>query len=194
MKKANPTLVPALVTLAFAALAVQAAAADPLDGDPPLALQALGDPTEEDPILKFAKENGFGGIDLAPDCVSVIDGGPTLDGEGVSELPVGGGRRLECSIDVQRTVAKFILDSNDEPWCQLGQQTDFLTRALDDRLSVSVESAPASGPWSVVATHDGDEITVIRASNIWPLGVESNYDTIDLQPALGRTCEQVFGL
>ena len=153
-----------------------------------------GDPTEDDPLLKFAKDNPFDGIYFGDDCSSVSDGGGALDGGGVSSLPVGGGRRLECAISVAPLFTKFTPDSTGAQWCQLGQLNGFVTRALDQRLVVVVESTPPDEPWSVVATHDGEEITIIRASGSWPLAVEGKYATIDLQPALGRTCEQVFGL
>jgi hypothetical protein len=180
---------------ALLAIAGQGAAADAASSAEALqVVGGLGDPTEDDPILKFAKENNFDAIFFAVDCSSVSDGGQTLDGEGVSALPVGGGRRLECTIDVAPQVAKFVIASDDEPWCLLGQQTGFKTVALDNRLGVTVESAPSVGPWSVVATRAGGEITVIRASGSWPLAVQTNNAPVDLQPALGRTCEQVFGL
>lgn len=179
--------------LALLASAAPAAAAPPTSSDA-LALQAQGDPTEEDPILKFAKENNFGGIVLAESCASVSDGGETLDGAGVQSLPVGAGRRLECLLDVGSRVTQFLQDSTGALWCQLGQLVDTRTNALDDRLDVTIEDAPSSGPWSVVATHAGEEITIIRASGVWPLGVETNYATIDLQPSEGRACEEIFGL
>lgn len=173
----------AFTLAALVAMARQSAAQEP-----------TGDPTEDDPILKFLKDGFFDGIAIAETCSSVLDGGETIDGAGVSSLPVGGGRRLECSIDVPREVAQTIRDSNDAIWCQLKAMVDFRPNALDDRLGVSIVNAPSAGPFSVVATHAGDEIPIIRASGLWPVAVDMTYVTADLQPALGRPCEQVFGL
>ena len=170
------------------------AAQTPASDEAPAASDTPVDPIEADPVLTFARDNGFGGIFFALDCASVGADGEALDGEGLASLPVGGGRRLECQIDVSPRVTQTILDSGDEPWCQLGQLTGFRTNALDDRLTLQVESTPPDGPWFVVATHAGDEITIIRATGVWPLGIEIDYDTIDLRRADGRTCEEVFGL
>jgi len=190
MKTQTHTLVsPAVLAAVFTLAALLAMAGQGVAQEAP-----TGDPTEDDPVLKFAKDNPFDGINFGDDCASVLDGGETLDGAGVDALPVGGGRRLECRIAVPQLLTKFVRDSTNTPWCQLGQLNGFVTRALDTRLNVTVESTPPSDPWDVVATHDGEEIEIIRATGSWPLAVEGKYATIDLQPALGRTCEQVFGL
>ena len=184
-----------LVSPAFLAAAFTLAALVALAGQSVAQESPTGDPTEDDPVLKFAKETESGGFVTAETCSSVIDGGETLDGAGVSSLPVGGGRKLVCLVDVPREVVQTIQDSNGAPWCQLKQMVDFGPNALDERLTVTIEDAPSAGPWSVVATHAGDEIPIIRASGSWPVAIDLLYATADLQPLLGRNdCDEVFGL
>lgn len=151
-----------------------------------------GDPTEDDPILKQLKESLLGGFATADTCSSVIDGGETLDDAGVSSLPVGGGRRLECLVDPPRVVVDTVQDSTGAIWCQLETLVDFGPDVLDDRLSLTIVDAPAVGPWTVVATHAGEEIDIVRASARWPVAVSLSYITADLQPALGRECNREF--
>ena len=63
---------------------------------------------------------------------------------------------------------------------------------LDDRLTLTIVDAPSVGSWTVVATHDGEEIEIVRASGRWPVAVALSYITADLQPALGRECNLAF--
>lgn len=184
----HPLVSPAFLAAAFTLAALVASGQSAAQELP------TGDPTEDDPILKFLKGGTFDGIATADTCSSVIDGGETLDGEEFNSLPVGGGRRLECSVDVPRQVAQIIVDSNDTRWCQLKTMVDFGPNALDNRLSVTIEGVPEEGPWLVVATHAGDEIPIVRASGRWPVAVDIVYVTADLQPSLGRLCNDVFGL
>ena len=172
--------------------------ADPAPGSDPSDPPPTGDPTEDDANLKWFKYNGFAAWIFAGTCVSKKDGEPTIE---VAPLPVGGGRRLECTTAISPTrVTKDILTVNTrDRWCGVGNMTSYKPWG-DSALKVSVTSSPDSGPWTLVATHDGEPIMIdmVEAAGLgfaWPVGVHVTYTTTDLKPNPNTApCDQLFGL
>jgi hypothetical protein len=170
---------PALVCLA--ALAIEARAAD----DPPL---------DED--LQAFLDFGMTGFRFARACRSIGEDGSVIEHD--SELPVGAGRRLECTtFEITHLQAADVQASTGEQWCALGQLESHRGHGGDPRLIVSVADAPDGDPWTLAGSVEGEEIIVRRLSGLgnWPLWAEIHYDVIDLRPNPDfALCEQIFGL
>lgn len=151
---------------------------------------------DDDEDLAAVKNGGFGTIAFATTCVSKGDDGSTIDGD---SLPVGGGRWLECSTwSSLHRATMSVLSSKDDEWCALGQASAYHASG-DPRLSVVITSTPDDGPWTLKATHDGDQIqiTKVEASGAltWPLWVDASYTTTQLVAGVaGKTCDEVLGL
>jgi hypothetical protein len=160
-----------------------------------VALAQEAPPLDED--LQFLLDNGFESFIFAQTCRSVGAAGDVIDGE---PLPVGGGRQLECETDpVGFLQAIDTLTSTGERFCALGQVSTITGSSPDSRLAVNVVSTPDGAPWSLVGTHDGDEISIGRVSAFggfaWPLIAEVLFDVVDVQPnPTGQLCDDVFGL
>jgi hypothetical protein len=165
----------------LAAVAFEARAAD----DPPL---------DED--LQAILDTGMTGFRFARACRSIAEDGSTLDDD--TELPVGGGRRLECTtFEITHLQAVDVQASTGEQWCALGQLESYRGHGGDARLTVSVADAPDGAPWTLVGSVDGEEIIVRRLSGLgnWPLWAEIHYDVVDLRPNPDLLlCEQIFGV
>jgi hypothetical protein len=170
---------PALACVA--ALAIEARAAD----DPPL---------DED--LQAFLDHGMTGFRFARACRSIAEDGSILEDD--TELPVGGGRRLECTtFELTHLQPADVQASTGELWCALGQLESYRGHGGDARLAVSVADAPDGAPWTLAGSVDGEEITIRRLSGLgnWPLWAEIHYDVIDLRPNPDfLLCEQIFGL
>lgn len=170
---------PALACVA--ALAIEARAAD----DPPL---------DED--LQAFLDFCMTGFRFARACRSIAEDGSFLEDD--TELPVGGGRRLECTtFEITHLQAADVQASTGEQWCALGQLESHRGHGGDARLTVSVVDAPDGAPWTLAGSVDGEAITVRRLSGLgnWPLWAEIHYDVIDLRPNPDfLLCEQIFGL
>jgi hypothetical protein len=171
----------ALAVAATVASAFEARAAD----DPPL---------DED--LQAILDTGMTGFRFARACRSVADDGSIIENN--EQLPVGGGRRLECeTFEITHLQAVDVVASTGELWCALGEIASHRGHGGDARLTVSVANAPDGAPWTLVGTVDGEEITVRRLSGLgnWPLWKEIRYDVIDLRPNPDLLlCEEIFGL
>jgi hypothetical protein len=197
-------------TLPLACLACAAAcgsAGDPSTADAD-ATKALGqalvdDPAEatdepgEDEDLAFLRQDGFQTFHFALDCLSVAADGSSIGGE---PLPVGGGRSLECVTESMGSLSTVdALSSTGERFCALGQMDSFQGDG-DPSLTVSVASAPEGAPWTLVGTHEGDEIQIGKVASFgggtaWPLWVDTHYAVIDIAPnPSGQLCDQAFGL
>lgn len=160
--------------------------------------EALSDPVPaDDENLQYVKANGFGGIAFAVSCVSKSASAATIEGE---SLPVGGGRWLECS--TARSVKSSthnVLSAKNVQWCVLGALTSEKPSG-DSRLAITVLSAPARGPWTLKATHDGAEIQITPVSagfgaTTWPLWVDAVYRTSKMKVGdESKTCAELFGL
>lgn len=176
----------AFTLLSTAALAGWVAvAADARAEDPPL---------DED--LQFILENGMTGFRFARACRSIGEDGSVLENE--VELPVGGGRRLECTtFEIPHLQAADVQASTGEQWCMLGQLDTFRGDAGDECMTVSVADAPDGAPWTLLGNVDGEEIIIRRLTAIgnWPLWTEIHYDVIELRPNPDfLLCEEIFGL
>jgi hypothetical protein len=152
-------------------------------------------PLDED--LQFLLDNGFESFIFAQTCRSVGAAGDVIDGE---PLPVGGGRQLECETDPVSFLQTIdTLASTGERFCALGQVSSITGGSPDARLSVNVVSTPDGAPWSLVGTHDGEEISIGRVSAFggfaWPLIAEVVFDVVDVQPnPTAQLCDDVFGI
>lgn len=152
-------------------------------------------PLDED--LQFLLDNGFESFIFAQTCRSVGDDGSVID---VEPLPVGNGRHLECETEPARLLQTIdTLSSTGERFCAIGQVVS-VTGGGDDRLSVSVVSTPDGGPWSLLGTREGEEITISRVTGpgggtAFPLIADAIFDVFDIQPNPDALlCDQVFGL
>jgi hypothetical protein len=160
-----------------------------------MALAQEAPPLDED--LQFLLDNGFESFIFAQTCRSVGAAGDVIDGE---PLPVGGGRQLECETDPVGFLQTIdTLTSTGERFCALGQVSSITGSSPDSRLAVNVVSTPDGAPWSLVGTHDGDEISIGRVSAFggfaWPLIAEVVFDVVDVQPnPTAQLCDDVFGL
>lgn len=148
----------------------------------------------EDSELQWYLENGWGGIALLGSCLSKIEGGPTLD-----EFRVGGGRWVECkTLAPHDRGAMPVYTENGEEWCALGRVTSHKVNA-DPRLQAEVTDTPAGEPWTVIVTHEGDEIVVNKVTFFgtltWPVLIDLGYEVIDMIPSnLVQSCSEQFGL
>jgi hypothetical protein len=160
-----------------------------------MALAQEAPPVDED--LQFLLDNGFESFIFAQTCRSVGAAGDVIEGE---PLPVGGGRQLECETDpVGFLQAIDTLSSTGERFCALGQVSTITGSSPDSRLSVNVVSTPDGAPWTLVGTHDGEEISIARVSAFgglaWPLIADVVFDVTDVQPnPAGQLCDDVFGI
>jgi hypothetical protein len=194
-----------LLSVAGATACSSAGAADTLDDDVVTgAGQALVDePAEaatdegEDEDILFLRQNGFETFHFALDCRSVGEDGSVIGGD---PLPVGNGRSLQCETETLGSLSTVdALSSTGERFCALGQMDSFFGDGSPD-LTVSIASSPEGAPWSLVGTHDGDEIEVGKVAgpggaSAWPLWVDAHYAVIDVQPnPTAQLCDQLFGL
>jgi len=153
-------------------------------------------PLDED--LQFLVDNGFESFFFAQTCRSIGPDGDVIEGD---SLPVGGGRVLECQTAVVTHLQAIdALASTGERFCALGQVSSIEGENVDPRLSVSVVDAPDGAPWTLIGTHDGDQITIGRVTGFgggtaFPLAADAVFDVIDLQPnPSGGFCSELFGL
>jgi hypothetical protein len=112
------------------------------------------------------------GFRFAASCRSIAEDGSVL--ESPDELPVGGGRRLECTtFEITHLQAVDVQASTGELWCALGRIDAFEGNG-ESRLTVTVANAPDGSPWTLVGNAGSEEITVRRLSGIgnWPLWAE----------------------
>lgn len=174
----------------------EASGGSPLSGGKADGAGIGGDPVpEDDETLQYLAQHGFGGIAFMDGCVSKLDGGPTLEGD---ELPVGGGRFLECTTSqrVDRATMGMLGDSG-QTWCGLGEVTTFKAGG-DGRLVVQVTARPDGAPWTLTATHEGEEIKIAQVealgiARVWPLWINASYRTVSMKkdPAAGD-CSDLF--
>jgi len=156
------------------------------------------DPTSDE-NLRFILEDGFQTTYFAIHCSATGEDGTEIDGDSVTELPVGGGYILECELDrLPSRSATDVLSAADEPWCALGELRSFATGG-DERLSIVLSSPPDSPSPTLVATRRGEPITVQQASAfgalLWPVWLVTSYDAVDLARAEpGKICDEVFEL
>lgn len=173
--------------------------APPSTSDPPTP-PPTGDPTEDDLELNSVKRDGWLTTWIARTCVSKKDGEPTIED---APLPVGGGRRLECmtASNPSPYSVQEVHSVGGDDWCVLGESVSW-ERWGDSALKISVTSTPDLAPWSLVATHDGNEILISPAAGpfgigeAWPVGVRVKYKVIDMKPNPQSKlfCEQIFNL
>jgi hypothetical protein len=105
------------------------------------------------------------GFRFAHTCRSIAEDGSVLEHD--SQLPVGGGRRLECTtFELTHRIAVDVQASTGEQWCALGEVDDYRGHAGDARMSVSVADAPDGAPWTLSGSVDGDEIIIHRMSGL----------------------------
>jgi hypothetical protein len=173
------------------------APAEPADGEGAAA------PEESDPAndenLRFILEDGFETTYFAVHCSAIGDNGTEIDGDSVTELPVGGGFRLECNLDrLPSLSATDVLSAANEPWCALGELRSFATGG-DERLGIVLVSPPDSPSPTLIATREGEPIALQLASAfgapLWPVWLVTSYDVVDLARAeQGKICDAVFEL
>jgi hypothetical protein len=152
---------------------------------------------DEDVDLAFLRQDGFETFHFALDCVSVGDDGSVIGGE---PLPVGNGRSLQCETAPLGSLSAIdAVASTGERFCALGQIDSFHGDGSPE-LAVSVTSTPEGAPWTLVGTHDGEEIQVAKVAGFgggtaWPLWVDAHYAVVDLQPnPTAQLCTQFFGI
>jgi len=154
---------------------------DPSDAS--VATPSTGDPTLDDEDLRAFKRNGFDSLIFADTCVSKKDGEATIEQE---PLPVGAGRWLECTTSRNPSSWYMKVESiTNDPWCVYGTMTSSHTWA-DAALKVSVTSSPDDSAWTLMATHEGPEISISRVEAAglglaWPLGLDVKYTTTEMK-------------
>ena len=154
---------------------------------------------ESDENLRFILEDGFETTYFAVHCSAKGDDGSEIDGDSVTELPVGGGFILECYLDrLPSRSATDVLSAANEPWCALGELRSFATGG-DERLGITLVSPPDSPSPTLIATREGEPITLQLASAfgapLWPVWLVTSYDVVDLARAeQGKICDEVFEL
>jgi hypothetical protein len=152
---------------------------------------------EADENLRFILEDGFETTYFAVHCRALGEDGSEIDGDSVTELPVGGGFSLECNLDrLPSRSATDVLSAANEPWCALGVLRSFATGG-DERLGITLVSSPDSPSPTLVATREGEPITLQLASAfgapLWPVWLVTSYDVVDLARAeQGKLCDEVF--
>ena len=152
-----------------------------------------------DEDLRFILEDGFQTTYFAIHCSAVADDGTVVDGDTVTELPVGDGYSLECVLDrLPSRAAIDVLSAANEPWCALGELQSFEPGG-DERLGIVLVSPPDSPSPTLVATHDDGRITVplaaVFGAPVWPVWLVTSYDVTELAPAQsGKLCAEVFEL
>lgn len=167
------------------------------DGEAAPAPEAL-DPTS-DANLRFILEDGFETTYFAVHCSALGEDGSEIDGDTVTELPVGGGFILQCNLDgLPSRSATDVLSEVDEPWCALGELLSFTTGG-DERLSITLVSPPDSPSPTLIATREGEPITLQLASAfgapLWPVWLVTSYDVVEVARAeQGKICDEVFQL
>ncbi|MEY4544925.1 MAG: hypothetical protein RL685_1120 [Pseudomonadota bacterium] len=170
------------------------------ESPPELADEPSGDDEEptEDEDIAFLRENGFQTFHFAVTCSSVAEDGSRI--EDADPLPVGNGRVLECVTgDLGFLSAIDAVSSTGERFCALGQVDSFRGDG-DDRLTVEVTDTPETGPWTLVATHEGEEISLgtvagFGGGRAWPIWVDTIYSVIEVSPnPSGQLCTEFFGL
>ncbi|MEY2937061.1 MAG: hypothetical protein RL033_7810 [Pseudomonadota bacterium] len=155
------------------------------------------EPTEDEDIA-FLRENGFQTFHFAVTCSSVAEDGSRI--EDADPLPVGNGRVLECVTgDLGFLSAIDAVSSTGERFCALGEVESFRGDG-DDRLTVEVTDTPETGPWTLVGTHEGEEISIgtvagFGGGRAWPIWVDTIYSVIEVSPnPSGQLCTEFFGL
>lgn len=150
-----------------------------------------------DADLQFLLDNGFESFFFAQTCRSIGADGDVVDGE---PLPVGGGRELECeTVSLGHAQTTDAQASTGERFCALGQVTSIAGDG-DPRLDVSIASSPDGAPWTLIGTHDGEEISIGRitgpgGATAWPLWAVARFDVVELRPnPTALLCDEVFGL
>lgn len=156
------------------------------------------DPSQDE-NLAFILEDGFETTYFSVHCSALGDDGSEIDGDTVTELPVGGGYILQCNLDrLPSRATTDVLSAADEPWCALGELQSFETGG-DERLDIVLVSQPDTPSPVLIATRQGDPITLQLASAfgapLWPVWLVTNYDAVEVARAeQGKLCDQVFGL
>lgn len=170
------------------------AAPEDVDPTPP----ADVDPADDE-NLRFILEDGFETTYFAVHCSALGEDGTEIDGDTVTELPVGGGFILQCNLDsLPSRSTTDVLSAADEPWCALGELTSFETGG-DDRLEITLVSPPDSPSPTLIARRDGEPISLQLASAfgapLWPVWLVTTYDATEVARAQqGKLCDEVFGL
>lgn len=155
---------------------------------------------EDDPDVRFVKETGFESQIFARFCRSVGADGSVIDGAGLQELPVGGGRVLECDTAMfPAKAAQEFSASTGQRWCALGSVKSQKTGG-DSRLKVEVTRGPGPGAGGLRGTHEGEAITIRKVSawgtDVWPLWIMAIYGVDVVQPwnMQKESCEAQFGI
>lgn len=163
-----------------------------------------GDPTptnpEDDPAIAFVKEYGFEGLNFPLECRSIGEDGSVVDGAGRDELPVGGGRHIECRVtSFSSQAATEFMSWAQERWCALGKYKSSVPGG-DSRLNVRITIGPGPEGGTLLATHEGDAITIRKVDGFggkaWPIWVKATYSVSTVQPrnAQMQSCEAQFGI
>ena len=153
-----------------------------------------------DENLVFIQEDGFQTTFFVQDCRSLGDDGSIIEApiDG-GALPVGGGFRLECSLErLPSRATTDVLSASDEPWCALGELESYEPGG-DERLTISIVTPPDVSPAILIGTREGEAVEIQPAAAfgalVWPLWIEATYDVNEVAPAQqGLLCDQVFGL
>ena len=189
-----------LSSFAFAIATLPAGCAAPVSDASQTSHSALdqdGDDPASDPDLAFVLENGFSSFAFAESCISTKDGGSPIEGDPV---PVGGGRILTCKTFNSLTRATTgAVSMKGDHWCALGEAQSSKGGG-DKRLEVSITSSPADAPWTLTATHEGDEIQIGTAEGFggaraWTVWAEVTYHVVQMKREVeGKNCDELFGL
>jgi hypothetical protein len=136
------------------------------------------------------KQDGFGAAVLPTSCVSKGEDGSIITG---NELPVGGGRWLECTTDVVASrMQRPILLTTGQYWCRLAE---LYASNVDPRwqkhldpatfIQSEIVSSPPDAPWTLIGRRTGEPIVVGSTDNV----VQANalYRVIDGKP-MGDSC------
>ncbi len=156
--------------------------------------EALGTgPWSSNPDLVFAAKNGFDGFMLMGSCVSKKAGAATIT---TAPLPVGGGRRIECTTVRGDVYRSWAVPSTDPIvlWCMRGELDS--AKAKQHPLAVvTITSKPRVGPWTVAVTRAGGEVLIDKASLLggqaWPFMLLLHYRTTAMRKDdLTKSCQQ----
>lgn len=148
--------------------------------------------------LDFARANGLTAKDSIINCVSKARQGATIrPTRRRPQLPVGGGRWLECETTGTLSYAAQPVSGTGQTWCMLGKLQS-LEFTADPGLTVTVTSQPSRGPWKVridsAKPVEVKEKAFFFGAPAWAIAT-ATYDTVDLKEVeAGGDCDAAFNL
>lgn len=152
-----------------------------------------------DPDIAAIVQDGFTELQYAQRCRGINVDGSVIDGQSLTELPVGGGYSVECETNKLNAQATFeALSSKNEPWCFMGKLSSSTGKGATGA-TVTITSSNEGEVWTLLATRDGGQITIKKVTAfgalIWPLWAERYMGITDFKPNPdSRLYVQLFGM